>query len=191
MSRNSDKVKRWRQNIKKRIVESMGGKCCICGYDKCNQALDVHHLVPSEKEFGIGRIIARPVSWDRIVVELRKCILVCSNCHSEIHYDLINLDEIDLVRFNESFADKNSGRIKLENECPICGRMKNILQKTCSYSCAAKLSWSVDWSKVDLEKELRDGKSYSQIAEMLGCSNVTIAKRCRKLKIDHLNKHII
>lgn len=29
-------------------------------------------------------------SWDFIIKELNKCILVCSNCHTEIHEKLDN-----------------------------------------------------------------------------------------------------
>lgn len=59
----------------------MGGKCIICGYDKCLSALAFHHINPWDKEFEIGS----KMSWEVIVQELKKCELVCSNCHAEIH----------------------------------------------------------------------------------------------------------
>jgi hypothetical protein len=85
MSKNSEAVKKWRHKCKLRIVESMGGKCQCCGYDKCTQALDLHHLDPTEKEMGLGGIRANPKSWESIVQELRKCVLLCNRCHQEVH----------------------------------------------------------------------------------------------------------
>jgi hypothetical protein len=67
---------------KKRIVEYMGGKCHLCGYDKYIGALELHHLDPSKKDPQAGHI--RHWSWERAVQELDKCILLCANCHAEV-----------------------------------------------------------------------------------------------------------
>lgn len=85
MSYNSEKVKRWRIRSKQKMVDAMGGKCQCCGYDKCNGALDFHHIDPAEKDFGFGAYRANPKSWSIVVEELRKCILLCKNCHTEVH----------------------------------------------------------------------------------------------------------
>jgi hypothetical protein len=69
-----------------RIIEfknRMGGKCSICGYDKCLDALDFHHVDPSQKEFSFRD--RRGISRERLEIELAKCVLVCANCHREIH----------------------------------------------------------------------------------------------------------
>jgi len=107
MSKQSEKVKTWRKNSKSRIIDSMGGKCCICSYCKCNNALSLHHLDPSIKEFGFGAIRANCKNWESIVNELRKCILLCNNCHSEVHAG-ISIIPIDAPKFNEDFADYKS-----------------------------------------------------------------------------------
>lgn len=80
-------VKR-RQKIKEMSIEYKGGCCQKCGYNKCNAALEFHHLDPNEKDFGIGSYTV--LSWDKIKEELDKCILVCANCHREIHEELNN-----------------------------------------------------------------------------------------------------
>ena len=73
-----------RKKLKKMAIEYKGGKCIFCGYDKCNDALDFHHLDLKEKEFGLSvRGLTR--SWEKIKEELDKCILVCANCHRELH----------------------------------------------------------------------------------------------------------
>jgi len=73
-----------RKKLKKMAIEYKGGKCIFCGYNKCNDALDFHHLNSKEKEFGLSvRGLTR--SWKKIKEELDKCILVCANCHRELH----------------------------------------------------------------------------------------------------------
>jgi len=77
-----------RQNLKDKSIEYKGGKCKICGYDKCNRSMDFHHRDPNEKDFGIGSY--KVLSWDKIKKELDKCDLLCRNCHGELHEKLDN-----------------------------------------------------------------------------------------------------
>ena len=81
-----------RKIIKKWAVEYKGGKCCKCGYDKCLDALDLHHLNPAEKDFNLSdRNLS--LDWVEITPELDKCILVCANCHREIHSEEVAYEE--------------------------------------------------------------------------------------------------
>ena len=57
--------------------------CAICGYDKCDGALDFHHVNPKDKKFLINYTA---LSKKDNTEELNKCILLCANCHREIHY---------------------------------------------------------------------------------------------------------
>lgn len=93
---NVDRVQRRRYELKENAVEYLGGKCCKCGYDKCIGALDFHHKDPSEKDFGVGAS-GYTRSWEKVKQELDKCILVCANCHRELHWEL-NKDRRDMVR---------------------------------------------------------------------------------------------
>ena len=72
---------------KKEIVKMMGGGCVLCGYNKNIAALDFHHLDPSQKDYS-PRGLMRKKSIDEIMNEIRKCILVCKNCHAEIHHPM-------------------------------------------------------------------------------------------------------
>jgi len=72
-------------------VEYKGGKCCICGYDKCIGALEFHHVNRDNKEFNISQD-GNSMSWDKVKNELDKCICVCANCHREIHSGIIYID---------------------------------------------------------------------------------------------------
>ena len=73
-----------RKIIKKWALEYKGYKCSICGYDRCSDALEFHHTNPNEKDFIIGDR-NNTQDWPKIKAELDKCILVCANCHRELH----------------------------------------------------------------------------------------------------------
>ncbi len=87
-------VQRRREKLKLLAVEYKGGECEVCGYKKCVNALEFHHIDPNEKEFGVGEN-GYTRSIEAIKKELDKCILVCSNCHREIHAGLIDVDNIN------------------------------------------------------------------------------------------------
>lgn len=69
---------------KEKAVNYMGGKCSSCGYHKCIRALEFHHLDPSKKSKNYNK---RFKTWgfEKKKKELENCILLCSNCHREIH----------------------------------------------------------------------------------------------------------
>ena len=68
-------------------VEYKGGKCERCGYSRCIEAFDFHHADPAKKDFGISNK-GYTRSWKRVKSELDKCIMLCANCHREIHAKL-------------------------------------------------------------------------------------------------------
>lgn len=84
-------MKQHRLAKKLKAVEYKGGKCSICGYSKCLNALCFHHLNPDEKDFGITAHSCR--SWTSIKIELDKCILLCTNCHAEVHNGITKIPE--------------------------------------------------------------------------------------------------
>lgn len=100
MKKSSEKVIRWRKRFKRKLISAMGGKCQCCGYDRCDEALEFHHIDPVLKEFTFASIRANPKKLESIIPELEKCILVCSNCHKEIH------SSIRIIPENYSKLDK-------------------------------------------------------------------------------------
>ena len=85
---NSCSVNIRRFSFKKKALIYKGGQCEKCGYNKCDGALEFHHIDLDEKEFGISSNHCR--SWNSIEKELDKCVLLCSNCHREMHYSPIS-----------------------------------------------------------------------------------------------------
>lgn len=85
-----------REDAKIKYVEYKGGKCEICGYCKCFWALDFHHKDPSKKDFGISKIRKADFTA-KIKEELDKCILLCSNCHRERHYEETKRKKAEII----------------------------------------------------------------------------------------------
>jgi hypothetical protein len=81
---NTEAVVLRRQKIKLKAVEYKNGKCEICGYNKCVNAFEFHHRNPEEKDFAIGQR-GHSRSWEKVKKEIDKCMLLCANCHREIH----------------------------------------------------------------------------------------------------------
>ncbi len=71
------KLKEWFSNYK------LSKGCSVCSYNKCAAALDFHHT--SNKNFGISRLICQSRSPKYIKKEIDKCIILCANCHRELH----------------------------------------------------------------------------------------------------------
>lgn len=181
----AENVKKWRNNTKKRIIQAFNNKCGVCGYDKCDEALDLHHLEPTQKEFSFGAVRANIISWERMVVELRKCVMLCANCHREFHANKIKIPK-NITRFNEEFNDYKSKKFKdVFDNCPVCNKQKDKHNKTCSKTCAAKLAGKVKWNEVDLKDLLLNKRmSYVKIGDSLNVSEAAVRKRAKKLGLE-------
>ena len=86
----SEWVVRHRRNKKEKLVEMFGGKCAMCGYSKYVGALDFHHLNPKTKSFALS-VKGLSYSWQQLLNEAQKCVLVCKNCHTEIEAGIVVL----------------------------------------------------------------------------------------------------
>ena len=74
------------------MVQEFGGKCVLCGYNKCAGALDFHHTQPAKKSFALS-LKGLSYSWASILKESKKCVLLCKNCHTEVEAGLIEISE--------------------------------------------------------------------------------------------------
>lgn len=77
-----DIARQWIQEYKTR------NKCLVCSED-ASCCLDLHHLDPSEKEFHIGAALSR--SLEKIQEEVKKCVVLCKNCHTKVHAGIVTL----------------------------------------------------------------------------------------------------
>jgi hypothetical protein len=80
--------------VKTILVSEAGGRCGVCGYDRCVGALAFHHLDPQSKSFGLAEGgLARSLAEARR--EAGKCILLCANCHAEVEAGIVELPMVD------------------------------------------------------------------------------------------------
>lgn len=85
--KNKFYVNKRRRDLKILAVEYKKYKCEKCQYDKCIEALEFHHKDPNEKDFGIA-CHGYTRSWKKVKTDLDKCIMLCSNCHRELHSEI-------------------------------------------------------------------------------------------------------
>lgn len=72
----------WAKKIS--AIKYLGGECSSCGNSNIFH-LSFHHLDPTAKEDSIRHFLKR--TWSKITAELDKCILLCRNCHQELHFN--------------------------------------------------------------------------------------------------------
>ena len=80
-------VTRRHHKVRSVLLEAAGGRCVVCGYDRCRVNLHFHHVEPEHKAFALTMAGGRSLA--AYLEEARKCVLVCANCHGEIETGLI------------------------------------------------------------------------------------------------------
>jgi predicted nucleic acid-binding Zn ribbon protein len=70
---------------RKFLIEKSGGCCSSCGYNANLAALCFHHINENTKSFQIDLRNCSNRSLESLYLEVDKCILLCANCHTEIH----------------------------------------------------------------------------------------------------------
>ncbi len=65
------------------VIEFLGGKCDRCKKKVHPAAFNFHHVDPKTKEFNWGKLKAQ--SLKKLLEEIKKCVLLCANCHSVEH----------------------------------------------------------------------------------------------------------
>ena len=81
-----------KQKAKKRkwIYENISDCCVLCGYNKCDTALELHHIKETEltaKRSKNGRRAASVwnMRWDDLKADAPYMVVLCANCHREVH----------------------------------------------------------------------------------------------------------
>lgn len=70
-----------KENLHLQILQYLSGKSCELCSENDIRVLDFDHLDPSTKSFTIARGITNGLNWDEILLEIKKCRILCANCH--------------------------------------------------------------------------------------------------------------
>jgi 5-methylcytosine-specific restriction endonuclease McrA len=90
--RVAEYMRNWRAKQRAVINTALAGGCVRCG-ETDTACLDFHHRNPAEKEAEIGNV-ARRWGSERLLAEIAKCVVLCSNCHRKFHAGRFTLDEV-------------------------------------------------------------------------------------------------
>lgn len=161
-------AERWK-NRKKKAIELMGGKCNKCGYCRNYAALEFHHIDPSKKEFESDA--GRHKSWNKFINELKKCILLCSNCHREEHHAemAITHQPYKVDTYMNLSGPKSTGK------CPTC-KTEVFGTKYCSHACSCDSRRRVKRPNREELEELIKTTPFTRIGEKYGVSDTAIRK---------------
>lgn len=185
-----DHVKNYRNKRKNQIVYVMGGKCQICGYNKSNSALELHHINPDEKDFTIDK--GQNISWEKLQKELEKCILVCANCHREIHYE--NLDFKLLSSYDKDKANEITKEIEdLKSHKTFhyknCGKIISDGALYCKDCCDLKKRKVERPSREELKSLIRI-YPFTVLAEKFGVTDNAVRKWCDSYNLPRKKRDI-
>lgn len=175
----------FRRRRKENLIRVCGEKCAICGYCKLKAALEFHHIDPLQKEYAIASN-GTCHDLEKDLNEVKKCLLVCANCHREIHANLFTVEELWLKQVyledvaNELRQDKYQRLGTKEYFCKECNKKITKYSSTgfCT-DCARKNSRTVVRPDREGLKDLIRSTPFTRIAESFGVTDNTIRKWCK------------
>lgn len=172
-------VKDSRNKRKLDMVYVMGGKCQLCGYNKTVSALEFHHINPALKTISFNK--AQTKNWEITKEELKKSILLCANCHREVHDNLDNFLNLK-SSYDEEKAEEISKQIEnlkthKEKYCIICGAIISSKATYCEKCAALQKRTVIRPSREELKNLIRT-KPFLQIGKDFGVSDNAIRKWC-------------
>jgi hypothetical protein len=182
---NYQKQKERALKRKKELIELKGGKCSICGYNKNYAAIEFHHLDPSVKEFVLDSRMLSNTTSEKILKEIEKCIIICSNCHKELHYPHLEKDNIKVLL--ETFNTRNNSVFKNKYKttiCDECGKEYKYVKgkRFCSNKCQwdnRKKKYNYYPTNLEVEEKYKVLKSWDKVAKFYDLSR-SIIKGIRK-----------
>lgn len=153
------------------LIKMMGGECSCCGYKKNIAALEFHHINPENKSFQLDARHLSNTAMDRIIEESKKCILLCSNCHKEVHYPQQGMELLqEQVYENKSLTlEKHK-----TSTCPVCGNkfIQVKGKKYCSPECREKDKGYPTYE--DVAAKYAELKSKQKVADYYGLTRKII-----------------
>ncbi len=191
MAKSQD-VSNFRRRRKENLVQVKFNKCCICGFNDFQEALEFHHVNPNEKNYQLSSGNCKSLSQD--LNELHKCALVCSNCHKGIHAGLLTLpgdwDAID-VEFEKALIKNTEDHFKRAvYHCAKCGAEIATNSKHCSRCANLALRVVQRPGREELKCLIRS-TPFTQLGKQFSVSDKAISKWCISENLPHRKKDIM
>lgn len=180
----STTVSEFRRRRKNNLVKVSGEKCNLCGYNITNSALEFHHIDANTKLYGVASNgTCHDLESD--LAEIKKCILVCANCHREIHDGNYTPEELWIKqKYNEKIAEqlreeKIQTMSKTHHFCKDCNKeIQNIGVTGMCEDCYKKSQRAGRPSRDELKKMIRT-LPFTKIGESFGVTDNAIRKWCK------------
>ncbi len=174
-----------RREIKRKAVEYKGGCCSICSYNKSIAGLIFHHLDPSKKTFAIAAS-GISHSWKSVKKEIEKCILICANCHAEIHEqeNKKNAEE-KLIEIRKLVPERSKEHGSIIKNCFNCNKEIKVFNSIivernfCSRACRDKVMYN---TYPDNFLELAEKYSVKELSKILNKSKNVIYRKLSQIK---------
>lgn len=154
------------------LIGVMGGCCSTCGYNKNLAALCFHHT--TNKEF---RLDSRRLSNGRlsdILVEATSCVLLCANCHAEIHHP--HLTSVDMLPPLLSEIERTP--LTEKPRCVDCGCVISSRAVRCNGCQHKKLEW-IEWPSTAALQQMLADSSFVAVGKKLGVSDNAVRHRLK------------
>jgi len=177
-NKECDYINKWAKKIK--AINYLGGKCKECGEDNIF-VLCFHHKNSADKDKRFGtKSVFFEYRWSIVEAELKKCILLCNNCHREYHQ-------------NKRETERKNGKIRLleikgNKSCEICGYDKCNDSLTFHHKNGDKKLSFGDISKAK-NISIKDIEDEMNKCDLL-CSNCHTLKHIKTDRFDGLKEQI-
>lgn len=182
-------VSEYRRRRKINLIKVCGSKCNLCGYDKAISALEFHHLNQTEKDYGIASN-GTCHDLEKDLTETKKCILVCANCHREIHEDLYPLSFLEEKQiYDEEYAnqlrqEKQDLIGKKTYFCKECGKeITRYSESGLCPDCVKSKTRVVNRPSREELKQMIRTMPFTQIGVIYGVSDNAVRKWCKTYQL--------
>jgi transcription elongation factor Elf1 len=81
----------WRKKVRDQFLEYKKTLSCIACGNAESVCLDFHHTNPDEKEMAVAAMFNNHSSFEKVMEEVSKCVVLCANCHRMHHAGILNL----------------------------------------------------------------------------------------------------